>query len=390
MSRAISKVLKQAVSFNPTKETRTASIMDLCDQIMSEDLVLPAFQTALRWTLEKSIALLNYQLVGKAPVAPISINIIVDERGSGPQVTFIERKPVTNTTGKQSVNDGQQRLTCNFKAYSDHPDFQNIVLDLSKGKFDEVHQHQIKENQIPVGKLLNKDNDVFMKYVNENMANGFEVLNTLVLVRNKIFGYNYTLNFAKGMTEEEQVEWFDILNLAGSRVPSIQMRLSRLQSKGIDIYGQYTNKFVEIMESNNLGDLIVKKETEVSIPIATLNGAYEKITGKPHTLNYSPMPSDTKESLLVKLSVDEIQTCINMTLKGLNQAIEVIEQKGLGNPERIDYISDLSAFFAYIGNRVLSANEMDKLIEWYNTVDFNNKSNTDRRESYQELLRIVD
>lgn len=390
MARAISKVLKQAVSFNPTKETRTASIMDLCDQIMKEDLVLPAFQTALRWTLEKSIALLNYQLVGKAPVAPISINIILDERESGPQVTFIERKPVTNTTGKQSVNDGQQRLTCNFKAYSDHPDFQNIVLDLSKGKFDEVHQHQIKENQIPVGKLLNKDNDVFMKYVNENMANGFEVLNTLVLVRNKIFGYNYTLNFAKGMTEEEQVEWFDILNLAGSRVPSIQMRLSRLQSKGIDIYGQYTNKFVEIMESNNLGDLIVKKETEVSIPIATLNGAYEKITGKPHTLNYSPMPSDTKESLLVKLSVDEIQTCINMTLKGLNQAIEFIEQKRLGNPERIDYISDLSAFFAYIGNRILSANETDKLIEWYNTVDFNNKSNTDRRESYQELLIIAD
>lgn len=48
--------------------------------------------------------------------------------------------------GQYSVVDGQQRLTTNFKAYINHEDFRNIVLDLGKGVFTQV-QGEIRNNK---------------------------------------------------------------------------------------------------------------------------------------------------------------------------------------------------------------------------------------------------
>ena len=77
-----------------------------------------------------------------------------------PQVSFIDRELLDNVErGQYSVVDGQQRLTTNYKAYVNHEDFRNIVLDLGKGVFTEV-QGAIRNNQIPAGVLLHKDDSL--------------------------------------------------------------------------------------------------------------------------------------------------------------------------------------------------------------------------------------
>ena len=60
----------------------------------------------------------------------------------------------------------------------------------------------------------------------------------------KIKNYNYTINSADALSEDEQIEWFEVRNNAGSRVSIIQMRFSKLKMYGIDIYKQYTSVYV--------------------------------------------------------------------------------------------------------------------------------------------------
>lgn len=54
------------------------SIMQMCEKIENQTISLPLYQRDLSWTLEKCIDLLNYQLLGKAPVEPILMNEIND------------------------------------------------------------------------------------------------------------------------------------------------------------------------------------------------------------------------------------------------------------------------------------------------------------------------
>ena len=151
----INKNLVKAAGYNPTKESRQKSIFEMCDLIEKGEISLPLYQRDLSWTLKKSIELLNYQLLGKSPVSPISINVINNIDEAVPQVTFIDREIVTNIVrGQNSVVDGQQRLTTNYKAYINHDDFKTIVLDLGKGQFVKFDE-QPRPNQIPVDHLMN-------------------------------------------------------------------------------------------------------------------------------------------------------------------------------------------------------------------------------------------
>ena len=104
--------------------------------------------------------------MGPAPVAPLSINVINDIKDCVPQVSFIDRELLTVRSGLNSVVDGQQRITTNYKAYINHDDFRNIVLDLGKGMFVEAREG-IKENQIPVGVLLFRDTNLFDDYTDK-------------------------------------------------------------------------------------------------------------------------------------------------------------------------------------------------------------------------------
>lgn len=383
----INKKLMIAAGFNPTKKTFQMSISDMNLKIESHEFTLPLYQRDVSWNIQKSVDLFNYQLLGKAPVSPISINVINNTSDYVPQVSFIERELIEDVVrGQSSITDGQQRLTTNYKAYINHEDFRNVVLDLIRGEFIIV-QNAIKRHQIPVGVLLNKEDSFFFNYINNSsVLKEPDVMSLLLQIRSKMKNYNYTINLAEDLSEDEQISWFEVLNNAGSRVSILQMRFSKLKLHGIDIYVQYTNKFKERIK--DLGyDFFVPHKTGVSYPIAALNPAYEVVTGKKHTDAYTPIPSDTKENQLCSLTPEELTRCFEMTLAGLDTALEFMEDNNLQEPDRIDYITYLTGFFVIHGE-VVSDSVKEKLIHWYNSVDFKNQSNSERRDIFSRLILI--
>ncbi|WP_339196242.1 hypothetical protein MKY95_32815 [Paenibacillus sp. FSL P4-0176] len=390
MAIKINKNLEMFSTFDPTKESKPVSLGNLCKDIEERRLSLPIFQTYIRWKVEKSIDLLNFQLSGKAAVAPISINIIENKELAVPQVSFIEREriDIEESAGKHSVNDGQQRLSCNFKAYTDHEEFKCVVLDITTGKFV-MNTGAFRKSQIPVGKLYNKDPKVFSQYLKENKdLQVFEVQDLLTKVRNKFMGYYYTVNYARDLSEKEQREWFEVLNLAGSKVTDVEVNLTEMLIKGVDFYKEYSDQFVEKLKESSLDQLIVFKATEVSIPLAALNPAYEVLKDREHKANFSPMPSDVKASLISKLNKEDIRKLFSMTLDALDRAIGFIEENNFKQPNRIDYLTYLLGVFVYLKNEAVSERQLEHMIEWYNTVEFSKKDNGERRRYFENLIRV--
>ncbi|SFC95847.1 DUF262 domain-containing protein [Ruminococcus albus] len=381
----INKELQAAADMNPTKKSTQMSIFDMCDKISKQAISLPLYQRDLSWTLDKCIALLNYQLLGKAPVSPISMNVVNNTQEYVPQVSFIDREIIESIErGQLSVVDGQQRLTTNYKAYTNDNDFRNVVLDISKGRFIKTDV-AYKNNQIPVGILLNQSDSVLFEYTNRISAlRKPEITSLLLQVRSKIKNYNYTINSADDLSEDEQIEWFEVLNNAGSRVSIIQMRFSKLKMYGIDIYKQYTsvfnNRLIEVGY-----DFFTPEKTTVSYPIAALNPSYEIVSEKAHSMNYAPIPSDTKENQLCVMHPDALKKCLDLTLQLEDKVLDFIEINTLKKPDRIDYINYMIGYFAFNGLD-LSDTQKEYLVSWYNTVDFTNKTNSERREIYTKLI----
>lgn len=384
----INKNLSKAASFNPTKKSHQMSIVEMCQKIEEEAISLPLYQRDLSWTLQKSIALLNYQLLGKAPVSPISINVILNTQGCVPQVSFIDRELLEEIErGQYSVVDGQQRLSTNYKAYINHEEFRNVILDLGKGVFTES-QGAIRNNQVPAGILLNKDDAVLFNYIQKKSTlKSPEITSLLLQIKSKIKNYNYTINSAEDLTEDEQIEWFEVLNNAGSRVSIVQMRFSKLKAHGIDIYTQYTKLFCNKLIDIGFEDFFTPQKTTVSYPIAALNPAYEVLMKKNHSNNYAPIPSDTKENQLCGLDPEELTSCFSVTLQALDNVIDFLEDNELKRPSRIDYINYLIGFWVF-NNSNNSSEFRDYIINWYDNVDFTNKSNSDRREIFNDLIAM--
>lgn len=384
----ISKALMQAASFNPTEKSHKMTVLDMCKKIESREISLPLYQRDVSWTKGQAIELLNYQMLGKAPVAPISMNIILDIEDYVPQVAFDDREMIEKSKiekGQMSVVDGQQRLTTNYKAYSNSDDFRNIVLDVARGRFL-LEEGAFTKSQIPVGVLLNKDDAVFYEYLTKNnMMKDPSFMTILVQCRSKIRSYYYTINQAENLTENEQIEWFEVLNNAGSRVSALQMRFSKMKVHGIDIYTMYTLKFKNKLLEYGY-DFFSPQKTSVSYPIAALNPAYEIIMNKLHTDAYAPIPSDTKENQLCALEPALLKQCFAKTLEALDKSVEFIQEQDVKEPDRIDYINYITGFFVY--NPSPSNEVIKKLVDWYNKVDFNNKSNSRRRTIFTQLLNI--
>ena len=141
----------------------------------------------------------------------------------------------------------------------------NVVLDLGKGEFV-INTESVRRNQIPVGILLNKDESVLIDYTNQHgVLSG--ILSSLLQIRGKIKTYQYTINFATDLSEEEQINWFEVLNNAGSRVSIIQMRFSKLKAHGLDIYTQYIHPYGNKVSEYGY-DYFKPQKTHVSYPIA--------------------------------------------------------------------------------------------------------------------------
>lgn len=386
----IKRQLLEAANLNPTKNSRQEYIFTLCENIERNELTLPLYQRDMSWTLQKCVDLLNYQLLNKSPISAISINIInnTNLEYAVPQVSFIERELLPNIMrGQMSVVDGQQRLTTNYKAYCNHPDLKNVVLDLGKGEFV-INTESFRRNQIPVGVLLNKDDLKLIRYTEKSKAlSAPEIVNALLQIRNKIKTYQYTINFATDLTENEQIDWFEVLNNAGSRVSIIQMRFSKLKAHGIDIYTQYTNVYRNKVLEHGY-DYFRPQKANVSYPIAALNPAYELLVSGQHlNNNFAPMSSDTKENQLCNLKPEKLQECFKITLEALDKTLQFIEDYNLKTPNRSDYVNYLIGYFIFHHNE-LTTEQTSNLIDWYNTVDFTNKSNTERRKIYSKLLKL--
>lgn len=386
----INKKLKAATKFNPTKKSHQQSIADMCRHIKDNRITLPLYQRDLSWSLAKSISLLNYQLFGQAPVAPISINQISDTKSAVPQVSFIDRELVNNDiirADHQSVVDGQQRLSTNYKAFTNHEDFRNVFLDVSAATFKLV-ESSIKDHHIPVGILLNEDTALLLNFLQEKNLTT-ELYPTLIEVRSKVMSYNYTINIADNLTEDEQIEWFEVLNNAGSRVTALQMSFSKLKLHDFDIYSDYVTPFKEKIQSFGYDDLFSPFTTNVSYPVASLNPALEVIKkSRNHSLNYAPIPSDTKESQITNLDIDELNMIIKLSLDSLQKALVFLSENTLEDYiDRMDYILYLTGYFAF--NETIHEEYYKGLVNWIKEVNFVNKSNGARREIFNNLIQNV-
>lgn len=380
----INKRLLEAVNLNPTKDSRQEYVFTLCEYIEKNELTLPLYQRDVSWTLDKCVKLLNYQLLSKSPMSVISINIInnTEKEFAVPQVSFIERKLLSKTVrGQMSVVDGQQRLTTNYKAYCNHPDLKSVVLDLGKGKFV-INAEAYRENQIPVGVLLNKDDNELITYTEKNKALSAPMtVNALLQIRNKIKTYQYTINFATNLTEDEQIHWFEVLNTAGSRTSAIQMKFSKLKAHGIDIYTQYAYVYRDMIQEHGYDFF------KLSYSIAALNPAYEVLFSGKHSNNFAPISSDTKENQLCKLNPDKLKECFEMTLEALEKALNFIENNDLEKYNSPYFVNYLIGYFVFHKEKI-SNQQKNNLINFYKNVALGNQTNAERRSLYSILLNL--
>jgi hypothetical protein len=393
-TKQFEKILN-TINIDPTKNTETASILQMCKDIESQQYLLPIYQTFVRWTAEKQVALFQYQFSGKAPVSAISVNRIDHnfKQDNVRQVQFYSRKQIDdykNIVGKDSVTDGQQRLTTNYLAYIGDVSLGGIVLDINKAKFLEVDKNDVKPYQIPVTVLYNKEDNIY-EYVEKNMKySGKDLLyvaSALDKVRTKWQKYYYSINRALNMNVKEQEEWFNILNLAGSSVTKDMVFLSRLQNKGIDFYTEYANKYTSIIKDEGLIDLYPKKSTEVSIPLASLNAAFEKVTNaKTHVLNMSPLPSDTKPKQIAQLSEKQIRYIFTITLEALRESIRYYKEFKQMDIDRMDYITNVIGYIVLSQSRKLDGKAISDINDWVEIDLFTNESNGTRRVIYQDLI----
>lgn len=379
--------LQAASDLNPTKKSQTMTISELSGLIEEGKLTIPMYQRGLSWNDEKVVALFNYQLFGKAPVAPLSLNSI-GSNDDVPQLSFITRESIDDDSnkGKMSVVDGQQRLTTNYKAYSDDESFRNIILDFTQAKFRKING-RLRGNQIPVGILLNKQQKVLQDYIYDNLSanDATQLFPTAISVRTKLLSYSYTVHIAGNMTENEQIEWFEVLNNAGSRVTMIELALSKFKVHDFDMYTQFINPYKDMVAEFGFEELFSPFSSNVSYPIASLNPAYEKNQKNGvHNKNYAPIPSDTKENMLTKLNKTELDDISSTTLTGLKLALNFIFDNSLQDYiTKMQHIMYLTGYFVFVDNDSVKNNE---LIDWIKSVSFDNISNGKKRDIFNDLI----
>lgn len=378
--------LQAAINLNPTKRSQTMTIADLSERIENGTLTVPLYQRGLSWNDDKAIALFNYQLFGKAPVAPISLNEI-GTNDDVPQLSFISRDEVLgDNNGKLSVVDGQQRLTTNYKAYSNDDSFNNIVFDFTQARFKKTNNVVTNKSQVPVGILFNKNQQVLTDYIYSNFSanDATKLFPILVGIRSKILNYSYTIHIADNMSENEQIEWFEVLNNAGSKVSLIELALSKLRMHDFDIYSNFITPYKDIVKDYGFGELFSPFSSNVSYPIASLNPAYEYLlkSGE-HNKNYAPIPSDTKERMLLKLTKKQLDDISDLTLTSLRRSLDFIFTHQLQEYiKAMQYVMYLTGYFIFQSDNI----QQDKLIQWVKQTKFDNLSNGERRLIYSKLI----
>lgn len=379
------------------KRTSYQKRLDALVLMMDEkDMTLPIYQRDASWTIEKCVDLFNFQLLGKALISPISVHDFKVEGDFVKQIDFICRDEIDLSFRKNetilSLVDGQQRLTTNYKAYINHKDFEDIVFDVVKGKFRLNKGKLVLRSCIPVGILYNRDEQKLENYLREK-GTFDQLYSILTKMRSRWSEYQYTLNIATDMTESEQIEWFEVLNNAGSRVSDVQIKLSKIKLKDgedFDIYKNFTKIFINmlIQKFPSMEKNFRPFTTRVSYPIACLNPAYEIIVRNgDHSMNFATIPSDEKSKLLANEDISVLHEISKLTLVHLDDALNFIDKFNLKLVvTRMDYILYLVGYFVFNKDNIFTDAKSEELVKWVNSVDFNNKTNHERRVEYTQLI----
>lgn len=400
MSVQLKNTFKKKIENDPSRDTVIMTIEDICRKVGEGKIVMPIFQTGLRWSPEKIRDLLSFQMIGFSAISPVSMchldfGFEPDEtmyKKYGVQIELVTRKKLLNIRGEiYSITDGQQRTTVNYKCYTNHPDIENFMLDLNLGKIIIKDEGQFpKEGQIPIGVIYNKDFRVFSRYIRTHAELQDNSLNAyLSLIRTKFLGYRYTVNVAKNLTEKQQVEWFEILNNAGSKVPLTEMRLSRLKLKDVDYHVDYISKFTDALQRNGYGNIFTTRATQVSYPLSALNPAYDYLFSKNNSKNVAPIASDVKESRICALSTEQLRELFELTLTSLNASLEFIENNSLDIQNRIEFITFTMGYLINCSNQHFNREREENLLAWFGETTFAHMSNTRKREEYYKLINSI-
>lgn len=385
--------IRAAASFDPTKKSHAASIQHLCQKIESEKLTIPVYQRNLSWTHEKAVDLFNFQLNGKSAISAISIieiNNNVENDGGVKQLKFLTREPIQKRGRLETVIDGQQRLSTNYRAYIGDEEFDRIVLDLSAGHFRDTKGKELTLRQIPVTKLLNKDASALTSYLKDKYSTEDfnDVYSLLLEVRTKLHTYSYTINVAEDLTFEEQKGWFEILNNAGTRVKGLQLALAEVnENYTFDIYDYFIEfKNVILQSSLSIKKLYAPLSTQDSYPMCALNPWYEVHFEQAHQANFAPFPSDAKTGTMVKLKQEDIEKITQKTLSSLKLALDFLREYDLIEQiQRIDYVLYIIGYLAFNNDNIKNP---ANLIKWVRETDFSKKDNGERRQIFEDLIKL--
>ena len=195
----------------------------------------------------------------------------------------------------------------------------------------------------------------------------------------------YTVHIANDMNEKEQIEWFEVLNNAGSRISTIDLSLSKLHTHDFDIHKEFIAPYQQEVEKYGFKKLFLPFSTKVSFPIASLNPAYElSFQHGAHNKNYAPIPSDTKENKLTKLNSSELREIKVLTLNGLHRALQFISNNNLQKYiTKMTYIMYLTGYFVFCPNE---SKYDQQLINWVKNTNFTNATNGEKRDIFEKLI----
>ena len=95
------------------------------------------------------------------------------------------------------------------------------------------------------------------------------------------------------------------------------------------------------------------------------------------------MPSDSKEGLLCNLDPEQLKMCFDITLSALDTVLDFLNDNNI-RVSRIDYINYLIGYVVFNPNKI--NDNAIAIIEWINTTSFTNKSNSERRNIFTNLI----
>lgn len=376
--------IQQALNFNPTKRSQTMTIAELSEKIENNTIVLPVYQRNLVWNDNEMIDLFNYQLFGKAPIAPLSFNEI-GANDEVSQLSFINRIELKdNHQHKFSVVDGQQRLTTNYKAYSNDETLSHIVFDFAQGSFKK--SNNINRTQIPVGILFGKNQQVLIDYIYKkySVTKANELFPLLLEVRTKFFNYSYTIHIAENMTADEQIEWFELLNNAESKMSEMELTVAKIRMRGFDLHSEFTIPYMKLIKHYDLEKVFANFESKLSYSLSALNPSFEWLwKGQKHNINCAPISSDTKEKLFLKLSKKQLKVMSELTLNALNDTLFFVANNHLqNNIKTMECVMFLTGYFIFNKDNL----QKEKLKNWIEKFTTESKSLNERRTIYNNLI----